>query len=358
MYREYYNLGGLKLCLEGEESWRHSKACQPFFSAGEVNPLQSREQEEALGRRQELQDNAADHTIHISYDYVEPQPPSYAVWQNCICRWRDHETIRREGLYMPDLRQEAGEEERFCLLQSYDHQYASFMERQGNLTRLHLTQAYRENISSRRILEESGIFDLLADYGMLVLHSAYIVTSQGQAILFSGPSGAGKSTQAELWATYAGARVVNGDRALVRIEDGTAHGIFYAGTSDICHNLSAPVRAIVFPRRGEENRVTCMHPHKAFISLLGQCSYYTWASDSAERMMDLAAELIRRVPVYSLECRKDQNAVRSLAEALNISIDLEASGEEGRDHRGDHRSYHRGEYRMIPGMSTSRDGEN
>lgn len=66
------------------------------------------------------------------------------------------------------------------------------------------------------VLESAGLFDILADAGMLVLHSAYIVTRQGEGILFSGPSGIGKSTQAALWQHYGAAQTVNGDRALVR----------------------------------------------------------------------------------------------------------------------------------------------
>lgn len=48
-----------------------------------------------------------------------------------------------------------------------------------------------------------------------ILHSAYI-RHRGRAILFSAPSGTGKSTQASLWAQYAGAEIINGDRALLQ----------------------------------------------------------------------------------------------------------------------------------------------
>ena len=92
---------------------------------------------------------------------------------------------------------------------------------------------YRESLSTQTVLEAASLFDILADAGMLVLHSAYIITRQGQGILFSGPSGIGKSTQAALWQRYAGAEIVNGDRALVRPDTGTVSGVFYAGTSGI-----------------------------------------------------------------------------------------------------------------------------
>ena len=77
-------------------------------------------------------------------------------------------------------------------------------------------ESYRTGASARVVLESAGLFDILADAGMLVLHSAYIVTRQGEGILFSGPSGIGKSTQAALWQRYGAAQTVNGDRALVR----------------------------------------------------------------------------------------------------------------------------------------------
>ena len=104
---------------------------------------------------------------------------------------------------------------------------------------------YRESLSTQTVLEAASLFDILADAGMLVLHSAYIVTRQGQGILFSGPSGIGKSTQAALWQRYAGAEIINGDRALVRPDTGTVSGVFYAGTSGISRNVTAPLQAVI-----------------------------------------------------------------------------------------------------------------
>ncbi len=121
------------------------------------------------------------------------------------------------------------------------------------------------------------------------------MTPEGEGILFSGPSGAGKSTQAELWRQYAGAQVINGDRSLIRPADTTVHGILYSGTSGICRNVSAPLRAIVLPVQGTENRVYPL---------------------SAARMTELAAQLVGAVPVYAMECRKDESAVRVLETQL------------------------------------------
>lgn len=274
MYNEYYTFGGVTLELTGEKVWKLSDLCRPFRA--EPRP--------------------ADHTIHVTVGDDMPQPPEGAAHEATLYRWR-------EG-------------ERFCLLQDYGSRYRAFAARQGGLTEVRLSEGYRETASDRVILESAGLFDLLADFGMLILHSAYIVTPQGQGLLFSGPSGAGKSTQAELWRQYAGAQVINGDRSLVRPGDGTVHGILYSGTSGICRNVSAPLRAIVLPVQGAENRVYPLRSKEAFMALVNQCAYYPWAADSAARMTELAAALIGAVPVYGLTCRKDEGAVRALEDYL------------------------------------------
>lgn len=274
MYNKYYTFGGVTLELTGEKVWKLSDLCRPFRA--EPRP--------------------ADHTIHVTVGDDMPQPPEGAAHEATLYRWR-------EG-------------ERFCLLQDYGSRYRAFAARQGGLTEVRLSEGYRETASDRVILESAGLFDLLADFGMLILHSAYVVTPQGQGLLFSGPSGAGKSTQAELWRQYAGAQVINGDRSLVRPGDGTVHGILYSGTSGICRNVSAPLRAIVLPVQGAENRVYPLRPKEAFMALVNQCAYYPWAADSAARMTELAAALIGAVPVYGLTCRKDEGAVRALEDYL------------------------------------------
>ena len=270
MYNEYYCFGGITLHLTGDAPWQPSDICQPFRIEG----------------------GPADHTIRVTVTDALPQPPKNADRQGPTCRWR------KKG--------------RFCLLQDYGGRYAAFAAREGDTTELRLSEGYRDTLSARVILESAGLFDLLADFGMLILHSAYIVTQEGEGILFSGPSGAGKSTQAELWRQYAGARLINGDRSLIRPADGTAHGILYSGTSGICRNVSAPLRAIVLPVQGTENRVYPLRPQETFARLLNQCAYYPWAADSASRMTELVAQLMNTVPVYGMECRKVESAVRVL----------------------------------------------
>ena len=275
MRREYYRFGGVTLAISGELDWQSSEACRPFLA------------ESAPGQRE----------IRVAFAQRFPQPPEDAARQNdTLWRWREGEC--------------------FCLLQRCGSRYTSFARREGGNTELLLSEGYRENLSTRVILENVGLFDLLAESGMLVLHSAYLLTREGEALLFSGPSGVGKSTQAALWERFAGGQVINGDRALLRPADGTAHGILYAGTSGICRNVSAPIRAILLLEQAEENQISRPRPREAFARLLSQCAYYPWDSASAARMTELAAQLVGAVPVYRLACRKDESAVRTLEDYL------------------------------------------
>ena len=275
MYNEYYCFGGITLHLTGDAPWQPSEICQPFRIEG----------------------GPADHTIRVTVTDALPQPPKNADRQGRpTCRWR--------------------KEERFCLLQDYGGRYAAFAAREGDTTELRLSEGYHDTLSARVILESAGLFDLLADFGMLILHSAYIVTPEGEGILFSGPSGAGKSTQAELWRQYAGAQVMNGDRSLIRPADAAVHGSLDSGAPGICRNVSAPLRAIVLPVQAAENRLYTLRPQETFVRLLNQCAYYPWAADSAARMTELAAQLVGAVPVYAMECRKDESAVQALKTQL------------------------------------------
>lgn len=272
MQNKYFRFGGFTIHLYGDEL-QHSSFCEPF----EVEPCR------------------ADHTIRVTLSDDFPRPPDDAQRQFSVYRWYD-------GY-------------RFCILKSCG-EYTTFAEKHGSKTELFVSERYRGSISAMTALEAAGLFDLLAENGMLILHSSYIVTKDGDGIVFSGDSGVGKSTQAELWRKFAGAEVINGDRALIRTEDATVHGIFYSGTSKICRNVSAPLRAIVLPRQAEVNAVFRLRPQELFVRLINQCSYYTWASDSAARMTELVERLIANVQVFGLDCRVDEDAVRTLENYL------------------------------------------
>lgn len=69
----------------------------------------------------------------------------------------------------------------------------SIAHRNDSSIRIEFAEGYRGKISAKNALEESGIFCMLAEHGGVVLHSSYIITQRGEALLFSAPSGTGKA---------------------------------------------------------------------------------------------------------------------------------------------------------------------
>lgn len=157
---------------------------------------------------------------------------------------------------------------------------------------------------------------LLAIEAVLLRQNAFLLHSSvvhygGKAVLFSGPSGMGKSTQARLWQKHLGAKVVNGDRALIQWRGGgfCAGGSPWAGTSGIYCPDSAPIAAIVLLQQAEENRMERLG-RQSFIPLFTQTVTNSWDEDFMQRITDLFARLLEQVPVYRLSCRPDEDSVR------------------------------------------------
>lgn len=151
----------------------------------------------------------------------------------------------------------------------------------------------------------------------LILHCAYICWNK-EAILFSAPSETGKTTQAGLWEKYLHTRTVNGDRSLLSKKDGRwqAGGWPVCGSSEVCHNETMPIRAIVMLSQSKENRVTRLDPMQAFTEIFPQITLNRWNAEATTHGMDLIEDLIAGVPVYHLGCTISKEAVQCLKAEL------------------------------------------
>lgn len=188
----------------------------------------------------------------------------------------------------------------------------------------HLTRVYYLRSELYRICYDTIFCSLLslerrmATKQSLVLHCAYMV-HQGEAVLFSAPSETGKSTQAELWRRFRGSRVVNGDRALIR-QDSTgswlAAGWPVCGSSEICYNEAAPIKAIVMLSQAKENTVRVVRGMEAFRLLYAQITVNGWNQQASAVAMDLMEALLAQVPMYHLACDISEDAVKCLEQVL------------------------------------------
>ena len=157
----------------------------------------------------------------------------------------------------------------------------------------------------------------------LMAHDAFqlhasVIEWQGSGILFSGPSGIGKSTQANLWNRERGARIINGDRGLIRRMDADylVYGSPYAGTSGIYTTAQVPIRAIVVLTQAPYEQLRRLKPAEAFAKLYRECTVPAWDPGFAEALTELLADMVSRIPVYHLACRPSTEAVEVLEKEL------------------------------------------
>ena len=178
---------------------------------------------------------------------------------------------------------------------------------------------YYENIEY--LISRLNIKGILLSKEVMILHSSFIIHNN-QSILFTAPSGTGKSTQASLWEKYKGAEIINGDRSAIGTRNGEyfAYGLPFCGSSNICKNKEAPLKAIVVLKQAKENSVRRLSKIEAFKILLGQVAINRWNKKDMELAMTLIEELIEKVPVVMLSCRPDKEATDVLNDYLNNEI--------------------------------------
>jgi len=153
--------------------------------------------------------------------------------------------------------------------------------------------------------------------GWIPIHAVSVATGDG-AVLFSGVSGSGKTTQADLWIKHAGARIINGDRALLIPTEGgfDTAGSPWSGTSEIYTKLRERVKAVVFVEQASFNEITRLSSLNAFSSFVDQCVTPYYHSGLLCKIMDSIDGLIGHVPMYHLKNKADEESFRMTKEVL------------------------------------------
>lgn len=197
--------------------------------------------------------------------------------------------------------------------QSWDSAYICAAHR-GREHRVFLKRSsFPDRIGAKTVLNCVMAEHLTVEGGGFILHSSYI-NRQGKGILFTAPSGTGKSTQAELWRRLRGAAVVNGDRSVVRItEEGIfACGIPFAGSSQICQNVTLPLEAIVYLKQAPQTAIRCLRGAESFRRIWEGVSVNTWDREDVARVSETVTKTVMSVPVLELSCTPDESAIAAL----------------------------------------------
>ncbi len=187
----------------------------------------------------------------------------------------------------------------------------------GTVNRVFLSAQKHSGISVNSVLNALGIEHLIVQNRGIILHSSYIVAAQG-GIVFTAASGVGKSTQAELWRCFRQAHIINGDRSILLPRDSgvLVSSLPYAGSSGICDNITAPLKAIVCLQQAP---VTTIHPltgSQAFVRVWEGCCINLWDRHDVDLSTAVVQEIVERVPVFLLACTPDETAVQVLENML------------------------------------------
>ena len=157
----------------------------------------------------------------------------------------------------------------------------------------------------------------LLPFGCLMLHCA-LIEYDGYGIAFSAPSQTGKSTQAGLWEKHKGARIINGDRAILRNMEGRifACGSPYAGSSNLFINQQIPLRAIIMLEQAKENKIRMIPQEEGLGLFIEQTAIPLWQPELFEMGLNTLEAILNGVPMYLLSCLPDENAVECVFQCL------------------------------------------
>lgn len=168
------------------------------------------------------------------------------------------------------------------------------------------------------VIFTNHIFYSRAIYHKMIQCHSSLVDWNGSGILFLGPSGIGKTTQAERWAEYRGADIVNGDLVFVQqTDDGfLGWGTPWHGSSPYCINRAVPLKALVVLKQSKENRIRELTGFEKVSEVSNNVFYPTWLDDGMELCTEILNDLLIHLPVYRLDNRADEEAVQILEQEI------------------------------------------
>lgn len=170
-----------------------------------------------------------------------------------------------------------------------------------------LTDCDREYLSSGEMFNDRLVYE-----GGTCLHGSCIAY-KGQGVVFSAPCGTGKSTHTNLWEKLFKEDVefLNDDKPALREKNQKiyAYGTPWSGKTDKNSNISVPLKAVVFIKRSEQNKIYKLSTAEAVCYLNDQTFPTVHDQLLKVKNLDFIEKIIKTVPIYMLECNVSENAV-------------------------------------------------
>ena len=151
--------------------------------------------------------------------------------------------------------------------------------------------------------------------GVFIMHAS-VIELDGEGYAFLAPSGTGKTTQTRLWLEHFGrrARVINGDKPLIRLaeENGKprfiAYGTPWCGKEGMGCNASVPLKALFLLERAESP--ACFEAEQDYsIDKIFRQLLMPERPEQMAALLDMADRLIETLPIYVLRCNISEDSV-------------------------------------------------
>jgi len=179
------------------------------------------------------------------------------------------------------------------------------------------TDGYLESVCLYRKLA----FEML-NFGVFIMHAS-VIDVDGEGYAFLAHSGTGKTTQTNLWLNHFGdrARVINGDKPLIRIQpknegyEFVAYGTPWNGKEGMGCNAAVPIKALYMLERAAEP--SCKPaPQEYSIDRLFHQLLMPARADQMMQLLDMVDALVKTVPCYRLRCEMTEASVLAAYNAV------------------------------------------
>ena len=163
------------------------------------------------------------------------------------------------------------------------------------------------------------IADLLVEDNIIVFHSS-AVSVNNNAFLITARSGVGKSTHSKNLREYIGEsfKYINDDKPLLKVnkDNVIVYSSPWNGKERRGNNIYAPLRAIIFLNRGENNSYRrILNKEEIYIKMLSQI-YLPKEKSKREKALNIADKLLKNVNFYEINVTKDIESAKMTYEEI------------------------------------------
>ena len=192
------------------------------------------------------------------------------------------------------------------------------IEQERSMQTYAFTDGYLETVCIYRKLALE-----MLQHGVFIMHAS-VLEVDGEGYAFLAPSGTGKTTQTRLWLEHFGgrARVVNGDKPLIRVipeGDGwrfVAYGTPWNGKENMGCNASVPLKALYLLERAETPSCAPA-PQEYSIDRIFRQMLMPEQMEQMDALLTIVDRLMEAVPVYLLRCNMKVESVIAAFDAAN-----------------------------------------